>query len=166
MVSGGSQPGSEPVAQTQGPQRAAEASVDTGRLACAVQSSEATWLGTCLHLAAWGPQARRAPVDVTFKDWQDLPRPWGLGRYGSSGSVRTEAKAHGGSVPENRGQGRPVWGEGWDGSAQENWPLQTKEQGHVGFPAGPGPPSRHRPPVGGTAAQTEGPAQGLCLAGV
>lgn len=91
-VSGGSQPGSEPVAQTQGPQQAAEASVDTGRLACAVQGREAPRLGACPHLAAPGPQARRAPVDTTFKNWRDLPRLWGRGRCGSSGSVRTEAK--------------------------------------------------------------------------
>lgn len=53
----------------------------------------------------------------------------------------SEHRGQGGSVPENCGQGRPAAGEGWDGSAQENWPLQTKGHGHMGCPAGAGPPS-------------------------
>lgn len=73
----------------------------------------------------------------------------------------SEHGGQGGSVPENCGWGRPAAGEGWDRSAQENWPLQTKGHGHVGCPAGPGPSSQHRPPVRGTAAQGEGPAQAV-----
>ena len=87
------------------------------------------------------PRARRPPVP----QWTS---PSGIGGTCQSHGARqvwvrqvSERRGQGGSVPENCGQGRLAEGEGWDGSAQENWPLQTKGHGHMGCPAGAGPPS-------------------------
>ena len=56
--------------------------MDIRRLACAVQGGEAPRLGARPHFATPGPQAPRAPVDITFRDWWDLPKPQGLAGVG------------------------------------------------------------------------------------
>lgn len=135
----GSQPGSEPVAQTQGPQQAAEASVDTGRLACAGpgQGRPRGWEPVPTRCSR--PAGLQGPSGHRFQELEGLAKAVGPGQVwvrwvsedgGQRGSRPTAAAA-----PENRGQGRPVVGEGratW-AARQGLGPLPTqasfREQG-------------------------------------
>ena len=59
--------------------------MDIRRLVCVVQGGEAPRLGARPHPAAPGPQAPSAPVDITFRDWWDLPKPRGPAGVGPAG---------------------------------------------------------------------------------
>lgn len=102
------------------------------------------------------------PVDITFRDWWDLPKPRGPGRCGSGRSVSTEAKGAVSLRTASRaGQRR---GRAGTGLPRRTGPCRPTGMATWAAQQGLGPPPDTGLPSGGRLLRAKGQCR-LCLEG-